>query len=261
MRLLTLRALQARKAEGAGGLVDDAERCFLNEISKTRNAFRLTETAATRPRRLLRGHDKNINNLKQLSENLGIPVDLIFNELIGYSRRTLENADCLTGNRERLETMPLERFNQLQIPVLAFQETDVYDIHRARTTGEQSFQNSGSRNDWVWVAYCTSNEYGVLRGKLLVKPRGLFKIRKTGNDGKVYRLAIVQLLQASQNGDGHIADAHGLVRVFAKRQKSETEFRIVDIATVTGQAHLIPDGDGRWLVNSRIDLRTFNDIY
>ena len=261
MRLLTLRALQARKAEGAGGLVDDADRCFLDEISKTRNAFQLTETEATRLRRLLRGRDKNINNLKQLSENLGPPVDLIFNELIGYSQRSLENTDRLTGNRERLETMPVERFNQLQIPVLAFQETFVYDIHRARTTGERSFRNSGSRNNWVWVAYGTSNEYGALRGKLPGKLRVLFKIRDTGNDGKVYRLAIIQLLQASQNGGDQIADAHGLVRVFAKRQKSETEFRIVDIATVTGQAHLIPDGNGRWLVNSRIDLRTFNDIY
>ena len=83
MRLLELHAIQARKAEGAGGLVDNADRCFLNEISKTRNAFQLTETEATRPRRLLRGRDKNLNNLKQLSENLGIPVDLIFNELIG----------------------------------------------------------------------------------------------------------------------------------------------------------------------------------
>ena len=119
MRLLTLRALQARKAEGAGGLVNDVDHCFLNEISKTRNAFQLTRTEATRPRRLLRGRDKNINNLKQLSENLGMPVDLIFHELIGYSRQSLENADRLTGNRERLETMPVERFNQLQIPVLA----------------------------------------------------------------------------------------------------------------------------------------------
>ena len=32
MRLLTLRALQARKAEGASGLVDDADRCFLNVL-------------------------------------------------------------------------------------------------------------------------------------------------------------------------------------------------------------------------------------
>ena len=261
MRLLTLHALQARKAEGASGLVDDADHCFLNEISKTRNAFQLTETEATRPRRLLRGRNKNINNLKQLSENLGIPVELIFNELIGYSRRSLENADRLTANREKLETMPMKRFDQLPIPVLTCQETDVYDIHGAQTTGKQSFRNSGSWNDWVWVAYGTSNEYNALRGKQPGKLWGLFKIRDTGNDGKVYRLSIVQLLQASQNGGGRIADAHGLVRVFAKRQKSETEFRIVDIATVTGQAHFIPDGDGRWLVNSRINFRTFNDIY
>ena len=163
MRLLTLCALQARKAEGAGGLVDDADRCFLDEISKTRNDFQLTETEATRPRRLLWGRKQNINNLKQLSVNLGLPVDLLFNELIGYSRRSLENADRLTVNRERLETMPVERFNQLQIPVLAFQETDVYDIHPAWTTGERSFRNSGSRNDWVWVAYSTANEYGALQ--------------------------------------------------------------------------------------------------
>ena len=149
----------------------------------------------------------------------------------------------------------------MQIPVLAFQETDVYDLHGAQTTSERSFRNSGSKNDLVWVAYGISDEYGALQGKLSRKLQGLFKICNTGNDGKVYRLAIVQLLQASQNGGGHIADVHGLVRVFAKRQKSETEFRIVDIATVTGQAPLILDGDGRWLVNSQVDLRTFNDIY
>ena len=40
-------------------------------------------------------------------------MDLIFNELIEYCRSSLENADRLTGNRERLETMPVERFYQI----------------------------------------------------------------------------------------------------------------------------------------------------
>ena len=82
------------------------------------------------------------------------------------------------------------------------------------------------------------------------------------NNGRVYRLAIVQLLQAQQGG-GRITDAHGLVKVLTRREKSRDseEFWIVDISTVTGLAHLIPDGDGQWLVNSRIDLRTFNDVY
>ena len=258
MRLLTLRALQARKPEGASGL-DNADRCFLDEISQTRSAIQLTETEATRPRRLLRGRDKNINSFKQLSENLGIPVEQIFNELMRYGRRSLQNPDRLIANKERLDTMPVEQFNQLQIPVLAFQETDVYDIHRARTTGERSFRNGGSRNDWVWVALGAANEYGALRGKLPGRLRGLFKVRDTGTNGKVYRLAIVQLLQTT--GGGRISGAHGLVKVFARQQTSTDEFWIVDITTVTGLAHLIPEGDGKWLVNSRIDLRTFNDVY
>jgi len=36
---------------------------------------------------------------------------------------------------------------------------------------------------------------------------------------------------------------------------------MVDIATVIGQAHVIPTGEGQWSVNHRIDLWTFNEIY
>ena len=41
---------------------------------------------------------------------------------------------------------------------------------------------------------------------------GLFKVRDSVNDGKVYRLAIVQLLQAQQGGD-RITDTQGLLKV------------------------------------------------
>jgi len=37
--------------------------------------------------------------------------------------------------------------------------------------------------------------------------------------------------------------------------------RIVDIGTVIGQAHVVPSGERQWIVNHRIDLRTFNEIY
>ena len=262
MRLLTLRALRAKEPELEGGLFDDADRRYLDEMSQTRHPIQLTATDGTRPRKLLRGRYRDINDFKQLSENLGIPVERIFDELIRFSRRSLQDADRLTEDTERLDRMPVEQFNQLQIPVLAFQETDVFDIHHARTTGERSFRNGASRNDWVWVAVGTTNEYGALRGNLPGKLQGLFKVRDTVTDGKVYRLAIVQLLQAQQNG-GRITDAHGLVKVLTRRQTSTVtdEFWIVDITTITGLAHLIPDGDGQWLVNSRIDLRTFNDVY
>jgi len=37
--------------------------------------------------------------------------------------------------------------------------------------------------------------------------------------------------------------------------------RILDIRTVIGQAHVISSGEMQWIVNHRIDLRTFNAIY
>ena len=36
---------------------------------------------------------------------------------------------------------------------------------------------------------------------------------------------------------------------------------IVGIGAVIGQAHVIPSGERQWIVNHRIDLQTFNDIY
>ena len=36
---------------------------------------------------------------------------------------------------------------------------------------------------------------------------------------------------------------------------------IVNIGTILDVAHLIPEPDRRWLVNSRINLRTVNEIY
>jgi hypothetical protein len=58
---------------------------------------------------------------------------------------------------------------------------------------------------------------------------------------------------------GRLSDVHGLVTV--QLREDAREFTVVDIGTILGLAHLIPETDRRWLVNSRIDLRTFNEIY
>ena len=72
---------------------------------------------------------------------------------------------------------------------------------------------------------------------------------------------MVEVLQAQPNG-GRIVENHGLVRVTRKQKAPEKhDFWIVDIMSIISLAHLIPEEDGQWLVNSRIDLRTFNEIY
>ena len=111
------------------------------------------------------------------------------------------------------------------------------------------------------------DQYGALRGHLPGRLMGLFKLRNIPK-GTVHRLAIVQLLQAHDGGK--IREARGLVKVSNRHRSTadtrfssveNSNFEIVDIGTISGIAHLIPEEDECWLVNSRIDLRTFNLIY
>ena len=58
---------------------------------------------------------------------------------------------------------------------------------------------------------------------------------------------------------GSASNVHGLVTV--QQREDARDFTIVDVGTILGLAHLIPEEDRCWLVNNRIDLRTFNEIY
>ena len=141
--------------------------------------------------------------------------------------------------------------------MLAFQETDVYDIHRARCTGSRLFRNQASKNDCVWIQVGGEQMYGGLRRRLPAKILALFKIKDYTQQDAVYRLAGVQLMNVVNSG--RPSDVHGLLTVYLR--DDARELTIVDIGTILGLAHLILETDRRWLVNSRIDLRTFNEIY
>jgi len=59
---------------------------------------------------------------------------------------------------------------------------------------------------------------------------------------------------------GRPSEVHGLVTV--QLREDAREWTIVDIGTILVLAHLIPEKtDRRWIVNIRIDLRPFNEIY
>ena len=70
---------------------------------------------------------------------------------------------------------------------------------------------------------------------------------------------VVAVWMLSAVNSGFVSDIHGLVTV--QMREEYREFTIVDVGTILGLAHLIPKGERRWLVNSRIDLRTFNEVY
>ena len=73
----------------------------------------------------------------------------------------------------------------------------------------------------------------------------------------LYRLTGVQFMSLVDSG--RPSDVHSLVTV--QLRDVTRELTIVDIGTIIGLVHLILETEWRWLVNSRIDLRTFNKIY
>ena len=87
---------------------------------------------------------------------------------------------------------------------------------------------------------------------------GLFKIRNILREaGGVWLLALLRVLDLINAGRFHLASGHILVG----KRTSSRDMPIVDIGTVIGQEHVIPSGKRQWMVNHRIDQRTFNEIY
>ena len=123
--------------------------------------------------------------------------------------------------------------------------------------GTLHFRNHSSRKDWVWVQVCTEEIYSALRSLPPAKLVALLKIRHPRSEDTVYRVASVQLL--TRVNSERLSDLYGLVT--AQMREDIRGFTIVDIGTILSLAHRISEEDRRWLVNSRIDLRTFNKIY
>ena len=164
----------------------------------------------------------------------------------------------LPSDRTELGSLPVEQFTHLEIPVSDFQETDMFQIHRARCTGTKSFRNGGPRNDWVWVQAGREESYGDLRGRVVARLLTLFKIRNVlSRAGDVHRLVLVRILDPV--GAGRFHRGSGYIRV--GKQSNRRDIRILSIGAVIRQAHVIPSGETQWIVIHRIDLRTFNDIY
>jgi hypothetical protein len=216
-----------------------------------------TESRPNTRRRQLKGHRRDVANLLDFCKIVDITTETMCVELVRYSRQSLAIERRLPEDPAIIQQLPVELMTHLEIPVLAFQENDVYDIHRARSTGTSLFRNQASRNDWVWVQTGGEEMYGALRGRLPGKLIALLKLRDYRDAGRVYRLACIQMLNALNSG--RPSEFHDLVTV--QLRPDARKFTIVEIGTILGLAHLIPEGDQRWLVNSRIDLRTFNEIY
>jgi len=245
MRLLNLRFLQ---------------RCGADISADVLQHFDSTMSVITAPvvrRRILKGRHNDVSNVLDFIKVSGVPLKSICRKLIRSSQHKMSTERQLPKDHAILQSLLVELLMQLKIPVLLFQESDVYDIYCARCTGAPHFRTQGSRNDWVKVQAGCEEMYGALRGRMPAKLVAIFKIRDYTCENTVRRVAGGRMLSAAN--PGFPSDIHGLDTV--QMREDAQEFPIVDVGTINGLAHLIPEAERRWLVNSRIDLRRFNEVY
>ena len=98
--------------------------------------------------------------------------------------------------------------------------------------------------------------YGKLCRQAVARLAGLVKIINVRTE-IVSRLAYFQVLDLVNSARFDGASGH----IRGSKRRNGRDMRIIDIGVIVGQAHVVPYGNGQCLVNHRIDLRTFDDIY
>src|SRR5437588_1309554 len=215
----------------------------------------MTRIASTPPKRIMRSPDK-CSTVQDIELVLGI-LDLAACILKFAKNNHLARLENLPKSVEDLYQIPVQRFRMLQIPVPVFQDPDSFINHNLRCTSSESFRGAAARNDPVWVNVGEDIKTGDLGGRILGFLRGLLKLR---GDATLLRIAIVEILWPMNGGIADPCDT--LVRVQRKVYKTATGgLWVTNIRSILRMAHLVPYGENQWLVNNRVDLKTWNDVY
>jgi len=119
MRLVNLNSVRHRGANRCDNVLG-----YLDKTTRT--------VSMPAPREwILKGLRDDVSDVLDFCKVLGISLDRICLELIRYSGHNLPTKRWLPEEPAILQLLPVELQTQLEIPVVAFQETDIYDIHRA----------------------------------------------------------------------------------------------------------------------------------
>ena len=82
-------------------------------------------------KRILKGHWDDVSNLDDFSTLLGVSFQIVVHELIPFRRHNLPPRRQLPEDPAILGSLPVVLLTQVKIPLPAFQESEVYNIHRA----------------------------------------------------------------------------------------------------------------------------------
>jgi hypothetical protein len=111
--------------------------------------------------------------------------------------------------------------------------------------------------------------YGALNGRLLWQLQRRFKIKLRNEDGAFVEYWLALALTTMPENSGNLDPISKFVQV--RKAQAAVALQVFRVGNIVGCAHLIPEiatssktGDGRnerWIVNSHIDLATWNEVY
>jgi hypothetical protein len=136
-------------------------------------------------------------------------------------------------------------------------------------TESQSWRGVDRWNDWEWVKQHPGRCYGALTGRLPWQLQRRLKIKLQNEDGAFIEYLLALVLTIISANSGNLDPISKFVQV--TKAPAAFALQVCSVGNIVGCAHVIPDiatssktGDGRnerWIVNSHIDLETWNDVY
>jgi len=156
------------------------------------------------------------------------------------------------GNKVEVEGLHGERISQM-----------------CRCTGSQSWRGGDQLNDWVWITQLPGRCYGVLNGHLPWQLQQLLKIELLNKNGGFVQYWVALALTTISENSGNLDPISKILQV--RKAPAAVAFHLFSVGNIVGCAHVFPEiatssrtGDGRnerWILNSHIDLATWNDVY
>jgi hypothetical protein len=169
-----------------------------------------------------------------------------------YFQRLLNQGEVAPlGSLASIQQLEVELFKKVSIPLQRIDEG--VDTHEVCASGPTLYYGR-YRSDWVWYMPSSAEDhYGVLRGKL---PSRALAFMKVHWQNLTYRLAYIRRSMALHGGQ-----LHPWYQLPTVTYLDNTEPEINTIRSLFGRACLVPVSPTRWIVNTRIDLITFNSFY
>jgi hypothetical protein len=168
---------------------------------------------------------------------------------------------------EQLHPMELCIYHGIKIHVEGLDGERISQM--CRCTGSQSWRRGYRRNDCVWVKQCAGRCYGTLNGRLPWQLQRLFNIKLQNEDGAFVQYWLALALITIPENLGNLDSVSKFVQV--RKTLAAVALQVFSVGNIVGCTHKIPEiatssktGDGRnkrWIVNSHIDLATWNDVY